>query len=381
MQKKSAQTSNNNVKVAINGFGRIGRASLKILLTKGNAEVVAINDLTNPRILAHLLKYDTAYGIFDKEISLLENGKKVSLDSYRGDDTFYTEIAPETFLVVGNKKVKMISEPDPSRLPWKDLGVDVVLECTGRFVKDDSAKAHIGAGAKKVVLSAPAKGGTVKTFLMGVNHTEYAGEEIISNASCTTNCIAPVVQILHNAFYVEKSMMTTIHAVTSSQNIVDGPSKDMRRARAADYNIIPTSTGAAIAVTKVIPELEGVFDGMAIRVPVLTGSLSDVTLLLKKNVTLEEVNTALIRGAESPQYKGIVKATYEPLVSSDIVGSEFSSIVDLNLTRVVDGNMVKVLAWYDNEWGYSCRLVDMALHVGGFGESVMGSLEEGFSIV
>ncbi|HDQ88744.1 MAG TPA: type I glyceraldehyde-3-phosphate dehydrogenase [candidate division WWE3 bacterium] len=380
MSQKPAQKSP-KIKVGINGFGRIGRASLKILFTKGNAEVVAINDLTNPRVLAHLLKYDTAYGTYDLKVSLLEDGKKVNLEDYRGDDAFYTVAAKETSLVVGDTKIKMVSEPEPSKLPWEELGVDVVLECTGRFVKDDSAKAHIEAGAKKVVLSAPAKGGTVKTFLMGVNHMEYSGEEIVSNASCTTNCIAPVVQILQDKFGVEKSMMTTIHAVTSTQNIVDGPSKDLRRARAADYNMIPTSTGAAIAVTKVIPELEGVFDGMAVRVPVLTGSLSDVTLLLKKDVTSEEVNKALIEGANSDRYTGIVKATYEPLVSSDIVGSDFSSIVDLNLTKVVDGNMVKVLAWYDNEWGYSCRLVDMALLVGSFVNFKADSLEDGFSIV
>ena len=380
MSQKPAQKSP-KIKVGINGFGRIGRASLKILFTKGNAEVVAINDLTNPRVLAHLLKYDTAYGTYDLKVSLLEDGKKVNLEDYRGDDAFYTAAAKETSLVVGDTKIKMVSEPEPSKLPWEELGVDVVLECTGRFVKDDSAKAHIEAGAKKVVLSAPAKGGTVKTFLMGVNHMEYSGEEIVSNASCTTNCIAPVVQILQDKFGVEKSMMTTIHAVTSTQNIVDGPSKDLRRARAADYNMIPTSTGAAIAVTKVIPELEGVFDGMAVRVPVLTGSLSDVTLLLKKDVTSEEVNKALIEGANSDRYTGIVKATYEPLVSSDIVGSDFSSIVDLNLTKVVDGNMVKVLAWYDNEWGYSCRLVDMALLVGSFVNFKADSLEDGFSIV
>jgi glyceraldehyde 3-phosphate dehydrogenase len=376
MPKTTAQNSP-KTKVAINGFGRIGRSSLKILLTKKDAQVVAINDLTNPRVLAHLLKYDTAYGIYDQEVSLLEDGKKVDLDGYRGDDAFYTVTAKETFLVVGDAQIKMVSEPEPSKLPWGDLEVDVVLECTGRFVKDDSAKAHIDTGAKKVVLSAPAKGGTVKTFLMGVNHTEYAGEEIVSNASCTTNCIAPVVQILQDAFGVEKSMMTTIHAVTSTQNIVDGPSKDMRRARAADYNMIPTSTGAAIAVTEVIPELKGVFDGMAVRVPVLTGSLSDVTLLLKKDVTVEEVNRALINGAKSERYKGIVKTTYETLVSSDIVGSDFSSIVDLNLTKVVAGNLVKVLAWYDNEWGYSCRLVDMALHIG----KSSADQDEAFSII
>lgn len=351
-------------KIAINGFGRIGRAVAKILLERENAEIVAINDLTNPRILAHLFKYDTAYGTFGKEVYLTENGKRVNLDDFRGEDDFYSKISPETFLNVDQKKIKMVSEPDPQKLPWKDLGVDIVLECTGRFLKDNSARAHVEAGAKKVILSAPPKGGDIKTFLMGVNHTEYSGEDVVSNASCTTNCIAPIVQIMHEAFGIEKSLMTTIHAITSSQLTVDGPDKDIRRARSAGYNMIPTSTGAAIAVTKVIPNLEGLFDGMSVRVPILTGSLSDITLLLKQRVTKEEVNQAIILQSEGSRYKGIVKASYEPVVSSDIVGSPYSSIVDLNLTKVVDGNLVKILSWYDNEWGYSCRLADLALYIG-----------------
>ncbi len=362
MTKKEQE--NPSVKVAINGFGRIGRASLKIILERDDVQVVAINDLVNPRVLAHLLKYDTAYGTYEENVYLLENGERVELTDYRGDGSFYTSESEETFLVVEENKIKVFSDPDPANLPWKDLEVDVVLECTGFFVKDDAAMAHIEGGASKVVLSAPPKGGTVKTYLMGVNHQEYSGEKIVSNASCTTNCIAPVVNILKEVFGIEKSVMTTIHAVTSTQNIVDGPNKDMRRARAADYNIIPTTTGAAVATTKVIPDLKGVFDGMAVRVPILTGSISDITLLLNKDVTEEEVNSAIISASESERYRGLVKATYEPLVSSDIVGSSFSCIVDLNLTKVVDGNLVKVLAWYDNEWGYSCRLVDMALHVG-----------------
>lgn len=349
--------------VSINGFGRIGRASLKILVDKENVEIAAINDLTNPRVLAHLLKYDTVYGEYEKEIYLLEDNQQVDLDDYRGDDSFYTVTAKETFLMVGDKKILITSEPEPAKLPWEKLGVDVVLECTGRFVKDGAAKAHLEAGAEKVVLSAPAKGGGIKTFLMGVNHDEYAGEQIVSNASCTTNCIAPVVKILKDAFGVEKSLMTTIHAVTSTQNIVDGPSKDMRRARAADYNIIPTTTGAAVATSEVVPGLEGIFDGMAVRVPVLAGSLSDIILVLSKEVTREEVIQAISEAAENARYTGIVKATNRPLVSSDIVASSYSSIVDLTMTKVVGGNLVKILAWYDNEWGYSCRLVDMALHV------------------
>lgn len=380
MIKETAQKNSNSRKiyVAINGFGRIGRAAYKILLTKPNVEVVALNDLTNPRVLAHLLKHDTAYGVYEQEVKLLEKGESVDLEDYRGDNDFYSETADETYLVTGGHKSLVLAQPEPAKLPWEDLGVDVVLECTGRFVKDGAAKAHIEAGAKKVVLSAPAKGeGGVKTFLLGVNEGEYSGEEVISCASCTTNCIAPVVKIMKEAFGVEKSAMTTIHAVTSTQNIVDGPNKDMRRARAADYNIIPTTTGAAIATTKVIPELEGVFDGMAVRVPVLVGSLSDITFVLKKDVTEEQVNDALDSAANSAEYKGIVKTTFQPLVSSDIVKSPYSSIVDLSMTKVVAGNLVKVLAWYDNEWGYSNRLVDLALLIAGGTETPS---EEGFSI-
>ncbi|MBD3365913.1 type I glyceraldehyde-3-phosphate dehydrogenase [candidate division WWE3 bacterium] len=386
MTNKTAQTPKNTSKktrVAINGFGRIGRASFKILLSKPNVEIVAVNDLTNPRILAHLLKHDSAYGTFNAAVSLVEDSSEVSLDSYRGDKAFYAETASETSLIVDGVSVQVLSEPNPEKLPWKDLDIDVVLECTGRFVKDGASYAHIKAGAKKVVLSAPAKGeckeacGAINTYLMGVNAADYQGEQIVSNASCTTNCIAPVVQIMKNAFGVKKSAMTTIHAVTASQNIVDGPHKDMRRARAAGYNIIPTTTGAALATTKVIPELEGVFDGMAMRVPVLTGSASDITFLLEQEVTVEQIQEAFVKAAESEKYKGVVDYSYKPLVSSDIVGSSFSSIVDLNMTKVVDGDLVKVLAWYDNEWGYSNRLVDLALLVAGFSQAS----PEGFSIV
>ena len=356
-----SQKPASKIKIAINGFGRIGRASLKILLAKPDVGVVAINDLTNPRILAHLLKYDSAYGIYDGTVGLLEDGKPVSLEDCRGDKDFYTQKAGETYLVVGDAKIKMLSEPEPAKLPWGDLNVDVVLECTGRFVKDDSAKAHLEAGARKVVLSAPTKGGITKTYLLGVNEQNYSGEGLISNASCTTNCIAPVTQIMKDTFGIEKSVMTTIHAVTSTQNVVDGPSTDMRRARAADYNMIPTTTGAALATTKVIPELEGLFDGLAVRVPVLIGSLADVTFLLKKSATVEEVNEAFVAASQTDRYRGIVKAVYTPLVSTDIVGDSHSAIVDLSMTKVVDGNLVKVLAWYDNERGYSCRLAELAV--------------------
>jgi len=373
MNQKPAQKIN----VTINGFGRIGRASLKILLTNPNVTVVAINDLTNPRILAHLLKYDSAYGIYAEDVNLLEDGQPVSLEDYRGDKGFYIQKSSETYLEVGNSKIKILSEPEPSKLPWKDLNVDVVLECTGRFVKDDSAKAHLEAGAKKVILSAPSKGGTTKTYLLGVNAQDYSDENLISNASCTTNCIAPVTQIMKDAFGIEKSIMTTIHAVTSTQNVVDGPSTDMRRARAANYNMIPTTTGAALATTKVIPELEGLFDGLAVRVPLLIGSLADVTFLLKKSVTVEEVNKAFVSASQTNRYRGIVRAVYTPLVSTDIIGDSHSAIVDLTMTKVVDGNLVKVLAWYDNELGYSHRLVELALLISQKPENP----SEAFSIV
>lgn len=361
MFEETAQ-NNSKIRVAINGFGRIGRAAFKILTTRGNVEVAAVNDLTNPRVLAHLLKYDTAYGIADQEVYLEEDGKRVDLAEYRGENDFYQRTADKTFLVFGNQKVEVLSEPKPSDLPWKDLEVDLVFECTGIFTKNDAAKAHIEAGAKKVVLSAPSKGGSAKTYLKGVNAQEYAGEDLISNASCTTNCIAPVIKVINDAFGVRKSAMTTIHAVTSTQNIVDGPSKkDMRRARAADYNIIPTTTGAALATTKVIPDLEGKFDGMAVRVPVLVGSLTDITVLTNKETSVEEINQVFEGASKTPEYEGVIGISWEPIVSSDIVRSEFSAIVDLNMTKVVDGDLVKILAWYDNEWGYSNRLVDVGL--------------------
>jgi len=329
-------------KIAINGFGRIGRAAYKIALEKGGYDVVAINDLTDPHVLAHLLKYDTAYGVYEKDVSV-EDG----------------------FLVVGNSRSKILSEKEPAKLPWKDLEVDVVLECTGFFVKNNAAKAHLEAGAKYVIVSAPTKGDTndIKIFLKGVNHGKYGGEGAISNASCTTNCVSPVTAIMHKEFGVLKSVLTTIHAVTSTQNIVDGPppggETDLRRARAANYNMIPTTTGAAIAATKAIPELEGKFDGIAIRVPILVGSLSDLTYVVEKKTTVEEVNAAFVEASKNPFYNGVLAVTEEPLVSSDIVKSPYSAIVDLGMTKVIDGDLVKVLAWYDNEWGYSARLVEM----------------------
>lgn len=355
-------------RIAINGFGRIGRASLKIAMNDKRAEVVAINDLTNPRILAHLLKYDSAYGIYDKDIYVEEDGKKVDLKDSKGDSDFFTQTGKETYIVVDDKKIKVFSEKDPLNLPWKDLQVDVVLECTGKFVKDGAAKTHIDAGAKKVVVSAPTKGeGDIQTFLIGVNDSQYLGQNVISNASCTTNCISPVISVIHSNLKVLKAGMTTVHAITANQSVVDGPPEpnkpDLRRSRAAGYNIIPTSTGAAVATTKVIPDLADKFDGISLRVPIITGSISDITMLVEKKTTVEEVNNLFLEAKKNPIYQNVLDATYEPIVSSDIVGSHYSTIVDLEMTRVIDGDFVKVLAWYDNEWGYSTRLVEMALMV------------------
>jgi len=353
------------IKTAINGFGRIGRAAYKIAHNNDQIDIVAVNDLTNPRVLAHLLKYDTAYGVYDKEIYLEEDGKKVTLEEAAGDKDFFTKSGKENYLVVGGRKTKILSEKDPSILPWKELQINVVLECTGRFTKDDTAKAHLEAGAEKVIVSAPTKGGDTKTFLKGVNDEKISAEKIISNASCTTNCVAPVISVINSNFGILKAGMTTIHAVTSTQNVVDGPPQpnkpDLRRARAACYNMIPTTTGAAIATTEVIPDLENIFDGIAVRVPVITGSLSDITALIKKKTTVEEINNAFIKAEKKPIYKNVLKATYEPIVSSDIIKSKFSAIVDLSMTKVIDGDLVKILAWYDNEWGYSHRLIDMAI--------------------
>lgn len=325
-------------KIAINGFGRIGRAAFKIALQHEQVEVVAINDLTDAPTLAHLLKYDTAYGTYRRDVSSRDGA-----------------------LVVDGKTYPVYAEPDPKKLPWKDLGVDVVLECTGRFVDGESAGAHIVAGAKKVVLSAPPKGeGEIPTYLIGVNDGEYDSEPIVSNASCTTNCIAPVARIMEERFGIDKAMMTTIHSYTADQNIQDGPHKDLRRARAAAQNIVPTTTGAAISVTRLMPQLSGKFDGLAIRVPTVVVSLTDFTFLLRKDTTAEEVNAAIEEAARDPKYARALAVTREPLVSSDFVGNPYSSIVDLSLTKVVDGNLVKVMAWYDNEWGYSNRLVELA---------------------
>lgn len=354
-------------RLAINGFGRIGRSSFKIALEKG-AEVVAINDLTNLRVLAHLLRYDTVYGIYDKEMWLEEDGKKVRLEDNKGEKDFFEKTGKENYLVVDGKKTLVISEKEPANLPWGKLGIDVVLECTGRFTKDDSALEHIKAGAKKVIVSAPTKDGTIQTFMKGVNDSQYLGQNAISNASCTTNCISPVLAILDSNFKILKAGMSTIHAITNNQSVVDTPPSgekiDMRRARSSGYNIIPTTTGAADATTEALPGLKGKFDGVSLRVPIMTGSISDITALVEKNVTPEEVNKAFEEAAKNPIYKDVVQVTYEPVVSSDIIGNPYSAIVDLTMTKVIDGNLVKVFAWYDNEWGYSCILVEMAMMMG-----------------
>lgn len=326
--------------IAINGFGRIGRASFKIALEKG-LNVVAINDLTDNATLAHLLKFDSVYGIYDKKI---------------GSD--------KQNIIIDDKKYPCFSEKDPAKLPWKDLAVDVVLECTGVFTDQEKCKAHLDAGAKKVIISAPAKDETTQTFVIGVNEKDYKGEEIISNASCTTNCIAPVAKIIEEKFGIQKAMMTTIHAYTADQNLVDGPHKDLRRARSAAYNMVPTTTGAAIATTKTIPALKGKFDGISVRVPVICGSLADFTFVLKNKTTKEEVNQTFLKLKDDPIFSKILLLSNDPLVSSDIVDNSYSAIIDLKMTQIVDGDLLKIIAWYDNEKGYSYRLIEMAELIG-----------------
>lgn len=332
------------MKVAINGFGRIGRAAAKIIADRSDLEIVAINDLTDVETLAHLMKYDSCYGVWHHEVGFDE-----------GD------------LLINNKRVHCYAEKDPAALPWKDLGIDVVIECTGKFLTIEDAKKHIDAGARKVVMSAPPKDDT-PMFVIGVNSGDYKGEDIVSNASCTTNCITPVMKVLEEKFGIEKSLMTTIHSYTADQNLVDGPHKDLRRARAAGMNIVPTSTGAAKAAYKCIPSLKGKFDGLAVRVPTPVVSLSDITAVMKKEVTVEEVNAAF-KEAEEGKLRSLLQTTEEEIVSIDLRGSKASTTVDLSLTQVVGGNLLKVIAWYDNEWGYSERLVDMAAVVSYYNKS------------
>ena len=326
-------------RIAINGFGRIGRQVLKAGWGKKGFDVVGINDLADVETLAHLLRYDSNYGRWDVDVKV------------RGGD-----------LVVGGKKILMFAEKDPVSLPWKKMKVETVAECTGRFVTREAASGHLEAGAKRVILSAPGKGGDVPTVVRGVNEKEVKkGQGIVSNASCTTNCASPVMAVMHEVFGVKKAMLTTVHGYTSTQNLVDGPHKDMRRARAAAVNMIPTSTGAAIATTKVIPDLEKKFDGIAVRVPVPTTSLVDVTMVLKKRVSEEDVKKAFKMAAKKPRWKGVLGVSEEPLVSSDYVGCAYSAVVDLGMTRVVGGDLVKIVAWFDNEWGYAHRMAEMVM--------------------
>ncbi|MEX5235069.1 type I glyceraldehyde-3-phosphate dehydrogenase [Kocuria arenosa] len=329
------------IRVGINGFGRIGRNFLRAAREQGeNIEVVAVNDLTDPEALVHLFKYDSIMGRFPGEVTL--NGDTMSVDGH---------------------EVKFLAEPDPAKLPWGELGVDVVVESTGRFTNGSKAKAHLDGGAKKVVLSAPGKE-IDGTFVPGVNLDTYdaASMNIVSAASCTTNCLAPMAKVLNDAFGIEHGLMTTIHAYTADQNLQDGPHSDLRRARAAALNMVPTTTGAAAAVGLVLPELKGKLDGFAVRVPVPTGSVVDLTFDAQKEVTVESVNAAMKEAAEGSM-KGIVKYTEDPIVSSDIQGDSISTIFDAPLTKVI-GNQVKVIAWYDNEWGYTSRLVNVVSHVG-----------------
>ncbi len=327
-------------RIAINGFGRIGRAFFKLALKYPELDIVAVNDLGDVENLAYLLKYDSAYGKSDLDV---EAGKGK--------------------LTVNGKELAVLQEKDPTTLPWKKLDIDVVVESTGFFTAYADAKRHLTAGAKRVVITAPAKGDAVEgiesaTVLMGVNEEKLKTCDITSNGSCTTNAASPVMQVLHETIGIEKALLNTVHGYTQSQSLQDGPKKDWREGRAAAHNIVPTSTGAAIAVTKAITELEGKFDGIAIRVPVIVGSIADITFIAKRDTSVEEVNGALARAAREPRWQGILKVSDEQLVSSDIVGELYGSIVDTSMTRVVGGNLVKVLAWYDNEMGYTATLVE-----------------------
>ena len=328
------------IKIAINGFGRIGRPALKIALEKENIEVVAINDLTDDKTLAHLLKYDSSYGIYAKEVKV-GSGE----------------------IIVDGKSIKSFSEPDPTKLPWKDLGVDIVLECSGVFNDRESAQKHLQAGAKKVILSAPPKSDDIPVFLIGVNEAELKPEDnIISNGSCTTNCLAPMIKVLDEKFGVEKGFLTTVHSYTNSQRILDLPHKDLREARSAGQNIIPTTTGAAKTVAKAIKSMVGNLDGISMRVPTPVVSVTDFVGILKKEASAEEMNNAY-REAADTYLKNILDVSEEELVSMDFKGNPASAIVDLPLT-MANGNLVKVVGWYDNEWGYANRLVEMAELVG-----------------
>lgn len=330
------------VRLAINGFGRIGRAAFKIALQQPDlVEVVAINDLGELANLSYLLRYDSIYGRL---------GQTVTVE--------------DTNLVVGGKPVKVLAERDPKKLPWQDLTIDVVIESTGVFTEEEQARQHIEAGAKYVIISAPTKSENVSTVLVGVNDQEVAGKDIISNASCTTNSAAPVAAVIDQAFGIESALLTTVHAYTATQSLIDGPAtKEWSRGRAAGINIVPSTTGAAIAATKALPSLQGKFDGLALRVPVPVVSITDFTFLLKQETTVEKINDAFRAAVTDPKYRGVLAITEEPTVSSDFIGDPHSAIVDVALTMVV-GRLAKVMAWYDNEWGYANRLIEQVIGLG-----------------
>ena len=333
------------MKIAINGFGRIGRAVFRRILKKHpELEVVAINDLTDTKTLAHLLKYDSVYGKYGADVGGMDSS-----------------------LIVDGKKFEILAEKDPSKLPWGDLGVDVVLECTGFFTSLEGSQKHISAGAKKVIISAPCKGADVPHFVLGVNEEKYNSEKdnIVSMGSCTTNCLAPIAKVLNAHFEIENGLMTTIHSYTNDQRLLDSPHRDLRRARTATLSLIPTTTGAVIAVTKTIPELEGKIHGMAVRVPTPIVSLVDFTVKVKKETSVEEVNAVFKKTAAEEKWKGILRVEEASLVSVDYKEDSYSAIVDLASTMVQGGSLVKVLAWYDNEWGYACRLAEFTEFVGG----------------
>ncbi len=333
-------------KIAINGLGRIGRAALKIILENPELDLVAVNDIISPDNIVYLLKYDTVYGRYEKPVT-------------RDGD----------HLTIAGQKIRLLSEKDPTQLPWDDLEVDIVLECTGVFTKREDLAKHIQAGAKYVILSAPPKGDDVATVVHGVNHP---GNEtrIIACASCTTNCITPVIEIIGRRIGVKKAIMTTVHALTASQSIVDGPNKRLERGRAGGANFVPTTTGAAIATTKALPQYEGLFDGISVRGPVTVGSVADIVILTERKTSVDEVNNIFIEEASSDRYRDILGVTHDPIVSSDIIRDSRASIVDLGMTRVVDGDLVKILSWYDNEWGFANQMVREAAQIAEAIESV-----------
>lgn len=330
-------------RVAINGFGRIGRNAFKVAFERKDIEIVAINDLTDTKMLAHLLKYDSNYGNYPHDVS-----------------------SDEKHVIVNDQKIPVFAERDPAVLPWGEHKVDVVIESTGFFVKSEAAKAHITAGAKRVVISAPAKDDGAETIVLGANESDLEDSKavVFSNASCTTNSLAAIMDVMDREFGIKKAMMTTVHSYTADQRLQDAPHSDYRRARAAAQNIIPTSTGAAIAVAKTVPNLKGKFDGIAIRVPTSVVSISDVTMLLSRETSKDEINEVIRKVCSEPYYQGILTCTDDELVSSDFIGNSHSGIVDLPSTNVVDGDLAKIAVWYDNEWGYSNRLVELVADIG-----------------